>query len=64
MAHAKRVGYQVVGQSAAVVVKNGLTVGLQLKQGSALYQALYQASCFYDTRSGQTRLDQVRPQPR
>jgi hypothetical protein len=60
MAHAKRVGYQVVGQRAASPVQNGLTVGLQLKQGNALYQA----SCFYDTRSGQTRLDQLRPQPR
>ena len=60
MAHAKRVGYQVVGQRAASPVQNGLTVGLQLKQGNALYQA----SCFYETRSGQTRLDQLRPQPR
>src|SRR5688572_9034685 len=60
LAHAKRVGYAVVGQSAAVVVQNGLTVALQLKQGKALHQA----SCFYETRSGNTRLDQVRPQPR
>jgi hypothetical protein len=60
MAHAKRVGYQVVGQRAASPVQNGLTVGLQLKQGNAIYQT----SCFYETRSGQTRLDQVRPQPR
>lgn len=60
MAHAKRVGYQVVGQHTASPVQNGLTVGLQLKQGNALYQA----SCFYETRSGQTRLDQLRPQPR
>jgi hypothetical protein len=60
LSHAKRVGYAVVGQSAAVFVQNGLTVALQLKQGNALYQA----SCFYETRSGKTRLDQVRPQPR
>jgi Protein of unknown function (DUF3011) len=60
LAHAKRVGYAVVGQRAAVFVQNGLTVAVQLKQGNALYQA----SCFYETRSGKTRLDQVRPQPR
>jgi hypothetical protein len=60
MAHAKRLGYQVVGQHAAIIVQNGLTVALQLKRGNALSQA----SCFYETRSGQTRLDEVRPQPR
>ena len=60
MAHAKRVGYQVYGQSAAVFVQNGLTVGLQLKRGNALSQA----TCYYETRSGQTRLEEVRPQPR
>jgi hypothetical protein len=60
MAHAKRVGYQVFGQYAAAFVQNGLTVGLQLKRGNALSQA----SCFYETRTGQTRLDEVRPQPR
>ena len=60
LSQAKRVGYAVVGQSAAVFVQNGLTVALQLKQGNALYQA----SCFYESRSGKTRLDQVRPQPR
>ena len=51
MAHAKRLGYQVFGQNAAVFVQNGLTVGLQLKRGNALSQA----SCFYETRTGQTR---------
>jgi hypothetical protein len=60
MAHAKRVGYQVFGQNAAAFVQNGLTVGLQLKRGNALSQA----SCFYETRTGQTRLDEVSPQPR
>jgi hypothetical protein len=60
MAHAKRLGYGVVGQSAARPATNGLTVALQLKQGNQLFQA----SCFYETRSGQTRLDQLRPQPR
>ena len=41
LSHAKRVGYAVVGQSAAVVVQSGLTVALQLKQGNALYQASF-----------------------
>lgn len=60
MAHAKRLGYTVYGQSAAVPAAKGLTVALKLKQGNRLSEA----SCFYDTRSGQTRLDPVRPQPR
>ena len=60
LAYAKRLGYQVVGQNAAVFVQNGLTVGLQLKRGNALGQV----SCSYETRTGQTRLDEVRPPPR
>jgi Protein of unknown function (DUF3011) len=60
MAHAKRVGYTVYGQSAAESAQNALRVGLKLKQGNQLSEAV----CYYDWRTGQTRLEQVRPQPR
>jgi hypothetical protein len=57
MAHAKRLGYQVVGQNAAVFVQSGLTVGLQLKRGNTPSQA----SCFYETRSGPTAWTRSNP---
>ena len=60
MAHAKRVGYTVYGQSAAQSAGNALQVALKLKQGNQLSEAV----CYYDVRTGQTRLEQVRPQPR
>jgi hypothetical protein len=60
MSQAKRLGFKVTGQSAAQVVPNGMRVGLQLKQGNDLYPA----NCFYETRSGQATIEQVRPQPR
>ena len=60
LAHAKRVGYTVYGQSAAESAGNALSVALNLKQGNQLFAAV----CYYDPRTGQTRLEQVRPQPR
>jgi len=35
-------------------------VALQIKHGNDLYPA----NCFYETRSGQATIEQVRPQPR
>jgi hypothetical protein len=60
IAHAKRVGYTVYGQSAAESAGSALSVALKLKQGNQLVAAV----CYYDPRTGQTRLEQVRPQPR
>jgi hypothetical protein len=60
MAQAKRLGFKVTSQSAAQAVPNGLRVALQIKHGNDLYPA----NCFYETRSGQATIEQVRPQPR
>ena len=60
MAHAARLGYTVYGQSAAQSAGNALRVALKLKQGNQLFAA----ECYYDSFTGRTRLEQLRPQPR
>jgi hypothetical protein len=57
---ARRLGYKIVGTSAAQDASGGMRVAMQLKQGNNVFRA----SCFWNRRSGQASIEQVLPQPR